>query len=341
MLIVICGTGASYDSLPSQLAKRGTVAAHLDRPALADELFANRARFLEIMQRFPACLPIVPYLQQRPSGRTVENILEELRDESPEYPERIRQLASVRYYLQALLSRVVAIWTDDVGKGITSYKTLLDQIERWRKGDRVCLVTFNYDTMLEDGLSGLSIRFFKTRDYVSPDSPYWLIKPHGSVNWRREIEHPAIDVSRPPEIIDSEVIAKAHQLRLTQNYVVVPEATMRAKPLPLFPAIAIPVETKSEYECPPEHLDKLCECLPNATRILVIGWRATERHFLKLLAEKLPANVRWLVVAGGAEGAQEVIGNLKAAGIQGDYQACDSGFSRFVVHREGDGFLGS
>ena len=293
------------------------------------------------MQRFPACFPIVPYLQQRPSGQTVENILEKLRDESPEYPERIRQLASVRYYLQALLSRVVAIWTDDVGKGITSYKTLLDQIERRRKDDRVCLVTFNYDTMLEDALAVVGAAVRRIGDYISPNSRYWLIKPHGSVNWGREIEHPAIDVSRPSEKIDSDVIAKVHELRLTQNYVVVPEATTRAKPLPLFPAIAIPVETKSEYECPLEHLDKLRECLPNATRILVIGWRATEHHFLKLLAEKLPANVRWLVVAGGAEGAQEVIGNLNAVGIPGDYQASDLGFSRFVVHREGDGFFGS
>src|SRR5205823_9977424 len=46
------------------------------------------------------------------------------------------------------------------------------------------------------------------------------------------------------------------------------------------PAIAVPLETKQSYECPPNHLEAMREWLPQVDRILIIGWRAAERHFL-------------------------------------------------------------
>ena len=50
-------------------------------------------------------------------------------------------------------------------------------------------------------------------------------------------------------------------------------------------AIALPVETKNEFEFPEAHLKKLRSVIPEVTRILIIGWRGTEEHFLKLWPE--------------------------------------------------------
>ena len=47
--------------------------------------------------------------------------------------------------------------------------------------------------------------------------------------------------------------------------------------LPLIPALAIPVVNKQEYECPKLHLEVLDSCLPQITKLLVVGWRAVQR----------------------------------------------------------------
>jgi hypothetical protein len=39
-------------------------------------------------------------------------------------------------------------------------------------------------------------------------------------------------------------------------------------------------EVKAKFECPKEHPSALIEAIPQIDRILVIGWQATEEHFL-------------------------------------------------------------
>jgi hypothetical protein len=53
----------------------------------------------------------------------------------------------------------------------------------------------------------------------------------------------------------------------------------------LFPALAIPIEKKRTFECPDEHLASLRRDLPRLKKLVAIGWRATEQHFLDVLAE--------------------------------------------------------
>ena len=49
----------------------------------------------------------------------------------------------------------------------------------------------------------------------------------------------------------------------------------------IFPALAIPVEGKDEFSCPKRHVERLRNLLAGASRIMTIGWRATEAHFLE------------------------------------------------------------
>jgi len=108
----------------------------------------------------------------------------------------------------------------------------------------------------------------------------------------------------------------------------------------LFPALAIPVETKRQYECPEEHLNVLRECLAKVTKILVIGWRATEDHFLRLLLDRLPEDrLPIMVVAGSPREAMKTVNRMRKAGIKGDFLPTEGGFTDFIVRREGDEFL--
>ena len=108
---------------------------------------------------------------------------------------------------------------------------------------------------------------------------------------------------------------------------------------PLFPAIAIPIEIKSDYECPDYHLEALLAFLPKVDRILIIGWRGAEKHFLQTVAANLQQDVQGFVVSGSSNEATETIERIKEAGIKGEYKAFGEGFSNFIVSRAAEPLL--
>jgi hypothetical protein len=84
----------------------------------------------------------------------------------------------------------------------------------------------------------------------------------------------------------------------------------------IWPALAIPLKTKDTFECPSVHLNYLQEFLPQTKKIITIGWRGMETHFLKLLEKALGGRqVGILVIDKDTEQAQAVIQNLAAEGI--------------------------
>ena len=107
----------------------------------------------------------------------------------------------------------------------------------------------------------------------------------------------------------------------------------------LFPALAIPVETKRHHECPDDHLEALQACLPKITKLLLIGWRASEVPFLQLLAKNLQRDLFVMAVTESGDG-QKVIDKLKGAGITGKFLSFNGGgFSAYVLSQEVAGFL--
>src|SRR5216684_6325938 len=137
MLMVIFGAGASFDSCPTYPPDyAGTVIGgdslnKYYRPPLANELFENRPIFADAIRHFPQCQPIVPRLRSL-RGETLEAVLEDLQAKSTSYPRGAQQLAAIRYYLQFVIRQCENSWRGVV-KGVTNYKSLLDEIERTRK----------------------------------------------------------------------------------------------------------------------------------------------------------------------------------------------------------------
>jgi hypothetical protein len=341
MLMVVFGAGASYDSIPSRVPS-GAIKLE-ERLPLADELFDDRPEFVSAMVDFPRCQPVIPYLRQLPPGSTVERVLEGFQAEAREYPMRYRQLAAIRYYLHTMLWACDLRW-QAVARGVTNYKTLLDQIQRWRKPEQqVCLVTFNYDRMLEAALPSVGLNIERLRDYITSDD-YKVIKLHGSVNWAREVNTPIDDLQNLTVWqVASELIERAPDLDITQRYRIVSEYPIgksESGAQALFPALAIPVETKRDYECPEEHLVALRECVGKVSKLLLIGWRATEEHFLGLLRDNLPSgHLVVMAVAGREDEATKTLERIKRAGVKGEFIPTTGGFSDFIVRREGDDFL--
>jgi hypothetical protein len=256
MLLVVLGAGASYDSAPSFPAS--AVPGAPDRMPLSDQLFEDRADFVVARSQFRRCLPIVPFLLHRKNQASVEQVLQGFQSEAARDSERGRQLAAIRYYLHFMLRQCQEKWEGHAA-GVTNYITLLDQIRHWLPpGQRVCIVTFNYDTMIEHALETVGVSIRNLSDYVKNES-YKLFKLHGSINWGRDVNLSPQDYKGYSSwqlayhMIDTaEKLKFGDAYRISDGYPITGDQTSI-----LFPAIAIPLEDKASFECPTEHISAL------------------------------------------------------------------------------------
>ena len=336
--MVIFGAGASYDSAASYPPTTGNPQVERFRPPLARGLFEDRADFQNMLRNYAECAPILQYLRQ---AVQIESVLQEFQVQANGGDGRkARQLAAIRYFLQEMLYWCSKNWNHTT-IGSTNYLALLDGIEQVRRGETVCLVTFNYDCLLEYALKDFRIDVKDMPDYIGHD-PFRLFKVHGSVNWGRHIDASGIRTAPPNTDVIKEIINKAESLRISDDYVFLEDPMARwVGRQPLFPAIAIPVETKNRFELPSEHLKALKKMIPEVDTILVIGWRGTETHFLELLRDLCPKTIRMRVVTEekklSIEVAERISGSLP--GIEVQASLSDTGFSRFIVNRELHQFL--
>lgn len=341
MLMVIFGAGASYDS--AQAFPVDGPHAGPWRPPLANDLFRDRDEaFGGIIRKYSKLTRILPYLREPTSHGSVEQTLESLQTQGRDYPERQRELAAVKFYLSDLLMEVTVRW-DDRTNGVTNYAPLVDEILRLDKsGKEICLVTFNYDLLLERAL--VSFRDFKMNgpeDFLSSHPRLKIFKLHGSVNWSRTVGT-AGELYLPNQIIE-----QADSLQPSDRFVDANAARAHDVRRPygsVFPALAIPVQTKTEnhFECPTTHREYLARMLPDIRKILIIGWQAREAHFLQMLRSNLRALERLMVVgrdhSDSVMVARYFLEQIGKARIPREHYG-KKGFTQFIVNQEGEEFL--
>jgi hypothetical protein len=294
------------------------------------------------VQRYPKLSHILPYLREPSNGRTVEEVLESLQDEAAEFPERLRELASVQFYLRDLLFEVSGQWRDATS-GVTNYSPLIGEILRHNNGaEPVCLVSFNYDLLLDRALKSFDYKPQKPADQFRAHPLLKLFKPHGSVDWARYVYAP--DGLSPEQLIE-----QAESIQLSSEFERVgnmDEANALSRNRTVFPAIAIPFQnkTKNTFACPSSHLTYLQQLLANVTKILIIGWQAKEAHFLQLLQSGLRGVTDLMVVGSDTADSERVLqffANQIAKALHTRFKSYkgQGGFSKFVVNREGEAFL--
>jgi len=220
--------------------------------------------------------------------------------------------------------------------GVSNYTSLIRYIEEFRQSEEpVILITFNYDTLIERALS-LHFNDFKfgtTDDYVNRSS-YKLFKLHGSVNWGHFIEDdPRIDVRQTDEHLRKDIIDLADDIRVKNQIAVLGGPDVKVDKWLYFPAISIPVQTKSDFSCPKEWLPHLDTLLNGVSNLLVIGWRAAEEHFLKRVVPVLSKNagLHISVVSHTPTSANETQTRLKSAGLKPAREwLYGGGFTNFI-----------
>ena len=341
MLMVILGAGASYDSsrdfpTPECLGRPAPCELETWRPPLAPSLFLDpNHEFRPIVRKYLHLSHIIGYLRQPSDGRSVEEELEFLQNESNKR-ERLRELASVSYYLRDLLFQVTVKWWNQTS-GVTNYAPLLEQILRLNSaGEPVCLVTFNYDLLLDHTLPSFDYKTMPIEDQFNAHPVFKVFKPHGSIDWARVVNLPPDRRMSPRELIE-----KADTITLTDQFVTLPSPEHADNGhQTVFPVIAIPVQTKTEdnFVWPESHRTHLEQLLPSVKKILIIGWQAREAHFLEML-QVARMKLTHLMVVGKDDGNAHLtlkhfckeLGQTPPKWSVG--QKC---FTHFVIHREGN-----
>lgn len=352
MLLIILGAGASFDSLSRKPPPHPLTLEpdHAARPPLADQLFGDREDFLKATDNFRQVKDLIPALRTRRHGYSVERRLQELSDEAANYPVRRSQLIALRYYLQAIIRNCELEWKKET-HDITNHNALMSEVAQWRykSPENVSIVTFNYDRLIEDALQGIGVvvngeTFPHLHGYIT-DQNYKLFKLHGSVDWGRCTKLlPPVDKDTPQTDIVNLNIENAPIQYLSDKFVSLQRDNYppgHVNGWRVVPAIAIPLENKSGFECPPNHVRVLTDSLSEADKILIIGWRATETDFLKLLMEGLPPDPQFMIVCGESSAGEATKDNLVSAGIRGSYESFDGGFTLFVEQRKALSWLQS
>ena len=349
MLLAILGAGASHDSYAAQpidaTRERDGFSTH--RPPLTKDLFTERDTVASTLRSIPQLAPWVSYVRlqlEKPSkpGVTdsVETLLAHIDSLAKTSHAMKRGSLAIRLFLRSTLGTCQVQWQADTAFA-TNYGTLL--IEITAAGIPVCFVDFNYDTLLEDALPSVGVRLDGLDSYVSAPGCR-LIKPHGALNWVREIG--SVSIPHPDwnaDKIAGWLVEVGDQVEPGPSieWSSIESFAVARGPRPYWPALALPVAGKYQFECPTAHLDALQDCLPKITKVLIVGWRAVEKHFLAMLVAGMKGDPpRGLIVDRSSDDARSVRAQLVDAGLvcAGSFQLA-AGFSASLASREIQGFL--
>jgi hypothetical protein len=209
---------------------------------------------------------------------------------------------------------------------------LLDRLDKWRskRDETVCLVTFNYDLMLELALERLGMTFRDIDSYVEQNT-FRLFKLHGSV----DCVHPTSFSGEPPN-------DGSQAVREIPRATVSTEFERGAPGQRDLPAVALPFVAKASFECPSTHQALLAESLPDVDRVLIIGWRGAEKHFLKQFWQENIRELRNLWIVAESRTAAEATAESLPLQLSRlvDMQTLDCGFSGFLNSDDLDILLG-
>lgn len=341
MLMFVFGAGASYDSDPDRPTDEEPLDDFDFRPPLAAGLFAPNNRIgKEAIAAFPRSAPLMMRLREATrQGEDIEEVLEQIAVGSDVYPGTATQLLAFRAYLAQLMSQVPDEWADEC-QGLTNYVLTLEQADRWNQAlhgstEPVICVTFNYDSLLERAVRSVFGHRINHIDQYASHPLVHVFKPHGSVNWQRAATWDQPEnhwISKHGGL--SKAINEAASLDWSEDFRFQSNDEYQDRSTATkvwLPALSIPVRNKAEFTMPDGHMAPLCADLRKVTTVVAVGWRARERHFLRLLQDNLGgALVRLVAGAETDQSAQETVDNLWMTGRFTQFAVCGTGFSGFT-----------
>lgn len=329
VLLAIFGAGASYDCLPVTPATNVVLAppdgwelTHQPhgsvKPPLTQHLVRPDEFAATILRRYESALPVVDAVRRRLAEAdgsatvSLERALAEYQERAAQDPEGNRHLAAMRFYVRDLLWACSEFMrSSSVGGGLTNHVGLVRDLHTWatvREGS-VCLTSFNYDYILEAACRVVwGFKPWSFDSYVS-HARMQLLKPHGSVLWQWTI--PGLDVSGSlHDVALASIDRAAEPLPPPEKLDPAPyspfstEAKGQYTRTMSLPALALPVDGKAELIWPREQAEVFDSVQGRVSKLLIIGWRAVEEHFLSRMS-RLATGAKAVIVTGGPNAEAE------------------------------------
>lgn len=305
-LTVIIGAGASYDCVEREI---GGIANFDDdyRPPRTNELFQQRRGFSAILNKYPKVRAAAAEIRTKlaTEGTSVEKLLKQLNEERGDtFKAEFREIP---LYLQELLGEVSVNFLHDGSE--TKFTTLVRNIARF-PFSHVMFLTLNYDLLLERTLERVYTHQFKYPDAYTPNEKNWsLIKIHGSANWGKNVLNKNCNKSAGDA---AAVLASVgeEELELSQEIIMLSSHQDRiVRGNFYYPALAVPVEGKSDFVCPPEHVHHMQDFLGKCSSFLIIGFSALDDDLLNQL-QLIKRVENLMIVNGSKKFAEEALQRL-------------------------------
>ncbi len=296
-LVVILGAGASRGSADYA----GRLPPPLTIDLFEEAVYGDHLRVYDLAHQAGRYIT-----QERRNDDTLglEHALHGLR--TSEFGHHRQMALAVPPYLQALLHAVSEQHYSEAFR----YDRL---IERLLRLDFVCFITLNYDLLLDRRLNALH-RLETFDDYISSDKNWWLIKPHGSVNWYHRAGQ-SFDPAAPPKGLhwsEDEYECELPTASLRRIRGVDPGSeTVR------YPALAMPEGPDDRLVLPGKHAAYTRERLRGAHQVdlLVIGYSGLDTKVLDLMKSTDPNVRRLTIVDRGLDRAMLVRERLRETGF--------------------------
>lgn len=295
-ILFIFGAGASFDSLDTQ---NGTARDVRFQPPVTNGIFSNNMivnNLLDGDSDLIKLTQLIPEIRQEIlAKKSLESVLEEYAEQAKTLPHRQKQLDAIGRYLRKLFYECSKQYI----RFGSNYGRLIDRLITHDK--QAIFVTFNYDTLLEKELEhGFDTTFKFIEDYTGCRIP--LIKVHGSWNWYYN---------------------KSEKGRVTVLHHRNTLETLKGTD----PALGLPYRQAKKFIVP-EHIEFLKNELRHVEKIVIIGWRGNEQHFMPELQSNL-GKFELVVVNKGQEECDNVYHLFPELQVS-NYKGYPDGFTDFL-----------
>lgn len=301
-LLVVFGAGASFDvSGPGNTVLNGRL-----RPPLASHLFEGR--FAEELRRYPGAAT----LAQRLAGTGGTALESRLREYSEHSNQELRDcFKGLPPYFHDLLSKCTAGYVDFPG----AYSSFVVQAAG-ETSHNIMAISLNYDCLFERALTLYRpsvYRFSNLDEYCADNMRVKVVKPHGSVTWRRSMGDVRLSWDRAFDEFDLSAPLDHSMVRVSVDSEPIADVTHQNQRW--YPVLTAPLAGKkeSDFVCPDSHIQALRAFAPTADKIAFIGTSGYDDHVLGVITNALGADWRGLVQFVGDHTVTDVAARIEVA----------------------------
>jgi len=285
------------------------------QPPLVNDIF--KEGFSDIYKKYPG---VMSCISDARFYRDVEGYFQkewELLERSTA-PELLRNHINVQFYLQHLFTEITKVCDQHQYNLYDTFVRKLDHYIRSNTNERIAIISFNYDFLLERAIERRNKFEFKTiNDYIDDRNRLNLFKPHGSANWGWIINQPNPITMGTPNIVNTPTFRELalwlyyHKKGLDEIYgkmiggyvsgygkynINKDQISIVNQGQVNYPALFLPYTSKDEFIMPYSHQTLMDLYLRDVSEICIIGWKGNEMEFNNRLKNLLNKPIKLTIV---------------------------------------------